>query len=249
MPLRGVIFDMGGTLLHYTAPGTTWQDAETTGARGIYRYLESAGFALPPEDDSLDGAWRYTIGVWTRLDDFAPQDLKLHALVAELLRQWGVTSPSPDTVNGAVEAYMAAIQNHVVPLDGAVDTLRALRDNGLRVGLISNTFWPSAAHHYDLERHGLMPYLEHMVFSAEVEMWKPHAAVFQLGLDALNLQPEETAYVGDSLFFDVWGAQRAGLRSVWIEQPHGWLPDGIEVTPDATISTLPALLDIVQKWS
>lgn len=249
MPLRGVIFDMGGTLLHYNAPGTTWQDSEKTGARGIYRYLASAGFALPPEDDALDTAWRYMIGVWTRLDAFDPQDLKLRTLVTALLRQWGIGSPSPETVTGAVEAYMTAIQNHVVPLDGAVQTLRAVRDSGLRIGLISNTFWPSAAHRYDLERHGLAPFLEHMVFSADAEVWKPHAEVFQLGLDALDLQPEETAYVGDSLFFDVWGAQCAGLRGVWIEQPHGWLPDGIDVTPDATIATLPALLEIVQSWS
>ena len=33
MPIRGVIFDLGGTLLHYKEAGTTWEDMEKRGAQ------------------------------------------------------------------------------------------------------------------------------------------------------------------------------------------------------------------------
>ena len=69
-----------------------------------------------------------------------------------------------------------------------------------------------------------------------------------MALDAMGLEPEQAAYVGDSLYFDVWGAQQAGLRGVWIEQPDPWLPEGIEVTPDATVRELPELLDVARAW-
>jgi len=54
--------------------------------------------------------------------------------------------------------------------------------------------------------------------------------------------------VGDSLYFDVWGAQQAGLRAVWIEQRHRWMPDGLEATPDATIQSLAQLVTVVEQW-
>ncbi len=248
MPLRGVIFDMGGTLLHYNAPGTIWEDTEKTGARGIYERLRADGVELPPQDAALDAAWDYIFGIWSQLNNHAVEDLKLDWLVAGLMREWSVPDASPDLVSAASEAYMIAIQSHVVPLEGAADTLRALHARGLRVGLISNTLWPGRHHRRDLDRYGLTQHLEHLVFSADVERWKPHSAVFSLSLDALDLQPDEAVYVGDSLYFDVWGAQQAGLRGVWIEQTHRWLPDGIEVTPDATIRRLPELLDHVDHW-
>jgi putative hydrolase of the HAD superfamily len=108
--------------------------------------------------------------------------------------------------------------------------------------------WPGASHLPDLEQHGLIGYLEHLIFSADVETWKPNKEIFQLGLAEFDLAPDEAAYVGDSMYFDIWGAQQAGMRGVWIEQPYPWLPD-VQVTPDATIKTLPELLDVVDRWA
>jgi len=144
--------------------------------------------------------------------------------------------------------YMSTIQSTVRPLDGAETTLRALRDSGLRTGLISNTHWPGEAHLYDLDRFGLTPYLEHLVFSSDAEAWKPAPDVFEMGLEGLDLAAGEAVYVGDSLYFDVWGAQQAGMRAVWIEQPDRWLPNGLTAKPDATIAALPDLLDVLQQW-
>ncbi len=48
MPLRGVIFDMGGTLLDYHPPGAGWRGMEDLGAAGVYTFLHERGYALPP---------------------------------------------------------------------------------------------------------------------------------------------------------------------------------------------------------
>jgi putative hydrolase of the HAD superfamily len=90
--------------------------------------------------------------------------------------------------------------------------------------------------------------LDDQVFSADAGAWKPHRDIFEMELTALALKPEEAIFVGDSLYFDVWGAQQAGLRGVWIEQKVRWLPDGLEVTPDAIIQNLPELLDVIETW-
>ncbi|MBN1203281.1 MAG: HAD family hydrolase [Anaerolineae bacterium] len=251
MALRGVIFDMGGTLLYYSPPGKSWEDMEKIGAQGVYDHLLALDYDLPPLDTALDAAWAHAEAQWATLST-AMADvtrLKLAYQLKDLAQQWGVNHLSPETIDVLVKAYATAIQAFVVPLTDAQDTLRALREQGFRVGLISNTLWPGSYHVQDLDRYGLTPYFEHMIFSADVDAWKPYKNVFQLSLDALDLKPEEAVYVGDSLYFDVWGAQQAGLRAVWVEQEMPWLPDdSLAITPDATITALPDLLDIVNGW-
>ncbi|MBN1678697.1 MAG: HAD family hydrolase [Anaerolineae bacterium] len=249
MALRGVIFDMGGTLLHYTTPNGNWEDTEKIGARGVYHCLRERGYTLPPEDTALDAAWDFAESVWqTLLGDYNVDELKLAPYLVRLAGEWGVDGLPPDIGDTLAQAYMSSVQACVHPLAGVQEMLRGLQDRGLRIGLISNTTWPGEAHRYDLDRFGLIPFLDHLVFSADAAAWKPDSAVFRLSLSALNLEPGEACYVGDSLIFDVWGAQRAGMRGVWIEQAAPWVPDGMTITPDATIATLPELLDIVDDW-
>lgn len=248
MALRGVLFDMGGTLLHYTPPGESWEEMEKSGARAVYRDLRQRGYVLPPEDEALATAWEHALALWNSLDRQDVKDLKIDRQMAIVAQKWGVDALPPALINELARAYMAAIRSTVRPLDGAQATLQALRDSGLRVGLISNTHWPGEIHISDLDRFGLTPYLEHLVFSSDAEAWKPGRNVFELGLAGLDLAADEAVYVGDSLYFDVWGAQQAGLRGVWIEQPHRWLPDGITAEPDAAIASLPDLLDVVKRW-
>ena len=117
----------------------------------------------------------------------------------------------------------------------------------MKIGLISNTTWPGEFHRQDMERYGLISFFDHLIFSADEKAWKPHQEVFQRSLAALGLSPHEAVFVGDSLFFDVWGAQQAGLRGVWIEQDQRWQPAGMDIQPDATIRRLPELLDVVRS--
>ncbi len=249
MAVRGVLFDLGGTLLHYTPPGKTWEDMEKAGSLAIYQELLKQKWSLPAETDALETAWISIRKLWSSLDQYDPKDLRLENLMALVLGEWGFQNIPQDVLQRVGAAYMAAVQSFVYPLEGAEETLRALRNRGIRLGLISNTVWPGLSHRSDLDRYGLTPYLEHLIFSADEGVWKPHQEIFQHGLDALDLKPEDSVFVGDALYFDVWGAQQAGLRGVWIEHQNNWVPDGIQVTPDATIRKLPELLELVSAWS
>jgi len=248
MALRGVLFDLGRTILHYAPAGKTWEDMERIGALGVYRQLLDQQYALLPETNALDIAWDCAHTMWSTLDSQDVKNLRLSYQIGLVVRQWGIENLPADMTDALALVYMSAIQAYVTPLEGAEETLRGLRDLGLRIGLISNTIWPGNSHKADLDRYNLTPYFDHLIFSADAELWKPHKEVFQLGLNALGLKPEEAIFVGDALYFDVWGAQQVGMRGVWIEQSHVWLPDGLEVTPDAVIKSLPDLLDIVEGW-
>src|SRR5512134_1240005 len=93
MTIRGILFDLGGTLLHYKAVGSTWEEMEKSGMRSVYYHLSQAGFQLPPEVDALDAAWQYWMGLWSRVDQREANTLYLQYQLRELLsRQWGIDS-------------------------------------------------------------------------------------------------------------------------------------------------------------
>src|SRR6476660_3004784 len=78
---------------------------------------------------------------------------------------------------------------------------------------------------------GLAERLVLSVFSSEVGMRKPHPAIVERALEALEVEPENTLFVGDRLFEDVRGAAELGMTTVqalWYradEHPDGAEPD------------------------
>lgn len=108
---------------------------------------------------------------------------------------------------------------------------RALRDRGLKLGVVSNAFDPPALLHRDLADAGISARVDHAVFSSEVGTRKPHAAIFERSLGALGVEPAEAVFVGDRLYEDVRGAAEVGMTTVqalWFradDHPDGGKPD------------------------
>ncbi|MBN2469097.1 MAG: HAD family hydrolase [Anaerolineae bacterium] len=255
MPLRGVIFDMGGTLLSYhpseSEPQHGWQAMERLGADGLHAFLQSRGYTVPSLEQARAANFAVMARHWQQIGTDDTANPRLQDMLREVMLDWGL--PPADVADGlldaALRAYVTPVQAIVRPLPGAQELLTGLKARGLRRGLFSNTAWPGAFHMADLERWGLAPYLECAFFSADVAAWKPAPVVFQMALDALGLRPEEALYVGDHPYFDVYGAQQAGLRGVWVRSAEWALrqPD-LEITPDAILDRLPDLLDVIESW-
>lgn len=72
-----------------------------------------------------------------------------------------------------------------------------------------------------LEEFGLSGLFNTVVESAVVGIRKPDTRIFQLGVDALGLPPEEITVVGDSISKDIAPAKRLGCQTVWIKG-EGW---------------------------
>lgn len=242
--IRAVIFDMGGTLIRFARLGSgSWREFETPGIRGVYRYLLSQGHPIASHEDAfvevmfdrLAEGWEQSTGghINLRAHDLIARSAADHALQLDdaMLREAAIHYARPTR-----EGLQAA--------PGAAETLATLRDWGLRIGLISNTVWPGELHMEDLDQIGVLPYLEHLIFSGDLGFWKPQPQVFQHALDALGVRAEEALFVGDSPREDILGAQGIGMRAVWVESAEFPLGD---VVPDETIRELPDLLPIVGR--
>ena len=146
----------------------------------------------------------------------------------------------------------AAVDVPPALVPGADIVLRALRERGLRIGLISNTGrTPGYALREILRGHGLADQIDVMVFSNEHGACKPRPSIFEELRRGLGVAYDEMMFVGDNLHVDVYGAQQCGMKGVHFEPPvRGTAvapPTGIEgsIVPDAHITRLEEVIDLV----
>jgi HAD superfamily hydrolase (TIGR01509 family) len=163
-------------------------------------------------------------------------------MLQELLAAKGFAAKDTD-VRAALDALYTITRSNWRPADGAQPTLSALREGGLRLGLLSN-----AGDDEDVRilagEAGISPFLDFIVTSAQVGFRKPDLRTFHAALAHWDFAPGEVIMVGDRLDADVAGGGRAGLTTCWIT------PNPVQLRPDApqpdfsisSLSQLPALI-------
>jgi putative hydrolase of the HAD superfamily len=121
--------------------------------------------------------------------------------------------------------------------DDVLPTLDAFR--GLYVlGLLSNgNSYP--------ERCGLEGRFDFVVFSQDYGVEKPDPRLFEVAVEQAGCSGQELLHVGDSLQSDVAGANRAGVRSVWLNR-DGKRNDS-EFQVDFEIASLAELVSICKR--
>ena len=99
--------------------------------------------------------------------------------------------------------------------DDAYATLDWLRNNGIRIGCVTNRVFGGPRFLEEMRELRLDEYFETTVVSCDVGYMKPHSRIFEMTLQAMNVEASETAMVGDSLRADVQGSQAVGMTAVW----------------------------------
>jgi len=241
--LKGVVFDLGSTLQEYRHEDWNATTAELN--RAVYGYIESRGQAarLPPLDEFLELLNNRVHDRWRR----AQVDLKGESMVVILDKVFEEHGINDLRAEECLPTWFGATPDLAYVEPDVAPTLKQLRDGGLKLGLVSNTAWPAAAHDPDLERFGIIDYLECRVYSCELGWEKPAPQIFHAALDCMGLQPDEAVFVGDFLRYDVKGAQGVGMKGIW-KRMEGRPPDldDYSVTPDGVIERigdLPAVLE------
>ena len=151
----------------------------------------------------------------------------------------------------AMEAYLEAWDPHTYADPDARPLLEALRADGLRVGVLSNTMWPRQQHEAVFARDGLLDLIDGAVYTSETPVGKPHADAFHAALAAVGVtDPARAVFVGDRPWDDIHGAQAVGMRAILV--PHSEIPEHqqvpVEVTPDAVVARLGDVLHVVRGW-
>lgn len=123
------------------------------------------------------------------------------------------------------------------------DTIATLESLARRYRLALVTNGLAALQHKKIKRAGFAPQFRAVVISGELGTGKPEPLMFATALERLGVPPQNAVMAGDDLQGDVAGAQRAGIKAVWVQRAADDPQTG--VVPDATVKTLSALPGVV----
>ena len=241
--VHAVIFDWGGTL-------TPWH---TVDYRAEWRSLATAH---PPAGSGLVGGdarggdvealtavlLEAATQIWAR-----SRDEHRSATLEEVCALAGI-----DLTEEHARAYRA-FWEPATWTDPDVEPLwTALHEQGIAVGVLSNTIWPRRWHEEIFARDGVLDLIDGAVYTSEIEWTKPHPAAFRAAMRAVGVEdPTRCVFVGDRLFDDIWGASAARMRTIWV--PHSDIPadqHGHSAgEPDATVQRLAEVHDVVARWN
>lgn len=102
-----------------------------------------------------------------------------------------------------------------VPSEGVEDFLSFLKEQGIRVAVLSNISYCGEALEDRLREVLPNHEFEFILATSEYMYRKPHRRIFEFALDKAELKPEEVWYIGDNYECDMEGAKNAGLFPVW----------------------------------
>lgn len=198
-----------------------------------------ARYGIDVDESKFDAA---VAGAGSVLDDTLDQlyDAGLYvAYTKRIIQLMGGAGPRLEDV--AQEIYDEWAKHHHFSLyDDVPGALRALRERGVRLGLISNSHRCLASFQSHFELEGLISVT---VSSSEQGFLKPHPRIFTAALDLMQVTAAESMMVGDSLVHDVAGARSVGMRAVLLARDGRDLPEDAGVQVIQSLSELPALVE------
>lgn len=210
MTVRGVLFDLGNTLIKYYQPGD-FQPILKKSIGNCCRLLTGYGY-----DFNLDEVFDKAVEMNRERADLTVYPLA-DRLKAIFTRQADLSREHLDQL---IKVFMEPIFEVARADDSAVPMLQALRNKSIKTGVISNTPWgsPSELWHAELNRHNLSDNVDLALFCVDVGWRKPSPVIFEKALALLDLEPRHTLFVGDDIRWDINGARDAGLKAVLLNR-------------------------------
>jgi len=243
MAIRAVFFDMGGTIeiFSYT------REMRLLASSGLNQRLMSAGVNLNLGTDQLydvvsAGLSRYHQWRLTSLEELPVQRVwREYILPGFKIDQ--------DALNSIAEELMFYIETQYYHREMRPEVpfvLEAIHKMGLKIGLISNVTSRGQVP-TNLDLYHIRHYFTPIVLSSEYGRRKPDPAIFHYAARLASVPTSECLYIGDRISRDIVGARKAGYRlAVQIRHDFEHGEEDVGATPDAVISQMTELLDILR---
>lgn len=196
-------FDLDGTLFDHP-------HAAAEGARVV---LASRG--LEPSDAHVElwfAAEARHFGRW--LTGELSWDEQRRERVRDVFANTGLPRPSDAEADAVFDDFRVAYRAHWRAYADVVETLERLREQGVRIGVLTNG--PLWQQQEKLDLTGLAPLVDVVCAADEIGAPKPERAAFDAVVAALDVPREKVVFIGDDAHADLAGAQGAGIRAALV---------------------------------
>ena len=163
-------------------------------APALMRYCADA--LAVPKEDYIEAHRKFAT-------DFQTDRITEDTFLARLCGQLGVPKPKTHSLWG--QAFKAAYR----PKADMFSLARSLRENGCKIALLSNTEIPAMRYFYQ-QKYDVFDVL---VFSCAEGIAKPERKIYELALEKLGVEPEQSVFIDDKGDC-IEGAKEAGLNTI-----------------------------------
>jgi putative hydrolase of the HAD superfamily len=157
-------------------------------------------------------------------------------------------SPQAEQIEQAVAIRMKYIRQALRPRPDAINTPSELRNQGYKIGLLSNCsieipiLWQETA---------FADLFDTAIFSSRERLKKPDPRIYNLACDRLGAEPEACLYIADGEDHELAAAAKVGLHPVLIrtssQDTRGELHQEAREWQGTTIASLPEVLQLVKR--
>ncbi|HZC35220.1 MAG TPA: haloacid dehalogenase type II [Chthoniobacterales bacterium] len=220
--IRGCVFDAYGTLFDVNSAARLMQEI------------------LGNKWQDLAELWRTKQLQYTWLRSLAGRHIDFWQVTGDALA-FALDSLKP--ANAEVHDQLMDLYLRLSAYSDVKDVLTQLKASGFKCAILSNgspKMLISA-----IENAGIQGLLDAVLSVEEVQVYKPHPAVYQLAVDRLGLAADEICFISSN-GWDAYSAKAFGFYVVWCNR-FGQVPERIPETPDAEIKTLSELPELVVR--
>ena len=139
-------------------------------------------------------------------------------------------------------AYRKVQQSFLDPYPNVVPTLLALKQRGIKIGIVTDA--PRLKAWMRITELRLQDFFDVVVAYGDVSETKPSRMPFEKALELLHMKPEEVLMVGDMPEKDVKGAQALGMKACFAR--YGWVHgEKPQTSADYEIDSIEEILQVV----
>ena len=234
-----VLFDYGHTLVDLKRPEShlleAYHEINLRLERELEQEVPQAAELLVAVSEKVDG----DIGRSYRTG--GEQEVDIADLYREALRRIGIVCPE-STLEWVMDQEQTAWFNGVLPSPHARPVLETLRNAGVTLAIVSNAAYSPQSMRDQLHFLELFDFFDATVYSSELGVRKPNAAIYEEALRLVDVAPGRALFIGDRLREDVRGPRQVGIDALltheFRQEPTGQFK--VEVLPD--LGHLPALV-------
>jgi putative hydrolase of the HAD superfamily len=239
-PIRHILFDLGGTLMHSTAD---WTPVHEQADQALVDTLREHNITLDAKQ------FRARLHTYYEQRDKDHQETTYHFVLRELLTELGHAEVAEPVLRSALDALYAVTQLNWQLESDALEMLQQLKSNRYSLGIFSNAGDDKDVQQL-VENFGIRSYFDFVLTSAACFYRKPHARAFEIALAQWNITPQEAAMIGDSLEADIFGAKQVGMTTFWITRRAHFTDEEMQrIKPDFSLRKLSELFPTLDMLS
>ncbi len=209
--IKAVIFDFGETLFTFGKVKKSFYFKK--GARLSYDYLKSLG---KPVGSFKIYCWRSLIELRLRLfiSSITKNDFDAMSVLKNIADKKGIHLDSEEQYKKFVWLWYEPLSKAAQTEPDIKQTLQKLKDMGIKLGILSNTFVNGHCLEWHLKQENLLDFFDTRLYSYQFEKRKPAASIFKSAAEKINIPPENILFIGDRIDADIEGALNSNMQAV-----------------------------------